>query len=130
MPILRYSLNLLAAQNIIGESYEKRNYSRAIREIMALADHANQYIDQQKPWQLAKEERLQEVQAVCTQGLNLFKMLATYLQPVLPETAKKVTQFLQIEALRWEDLDKPLLDHVIAPFQPLMQRVKPEEISL
>ena len=120
----------VAAANLIGESYETRNYSRAIREIMALADRANQYIDQQKPWQLAKENQDQAVQAVCTQGINLFKVLATYLQPVLPETARKIAEFLQIDALRWDMLAKPLLNHAIAPFQPLMQRVKLEDISL
>lgn len=115
---------------VIGESYENRNYSRVIREIMALADRANQYIDQQKPWQLAKQGQADEVQAVCTQGINLFKVLATYLQPVLPETAEKIAQFLNIPALSWQELKQPLLDHAIAPFQPLMQRVKLEEIAL
>ncbi len=114
----------------IGESYEFRQYHRAIREIMALADRANQYIDQQKPWALAKEGRLEEVQAVCTQGLNLFKTIATYLQPVLPETAKKIAEFLKIDDLNWDQLSKPLLDHQIAEFQPLMQRIKLEDIQL
>jgi methionyl-tRNA synthetase len=118
------------SRDIIGESYENRQYSRAIREIMNLADRANQYIDQQKPWQLAKEGKDREVQAVCTQGLNLFKVLATYLQPVLPATSEKVAEFLQIEALRWEEIGEPLLNHLIAPFQPLMQRVKLEDIVL
>lgn len=120
----------ISARGIIGESYEKRNYSRAIREIMALADRANQYIDQQKPWQLAKESRDSEVQAVCTQGINLFKVLATYLLPVLPETAEKVREFLQIDQLSWDTLSEPLLNHVIAPFQPLIHRVKLEDIAL
>ena len=66
---------------------------------MALADRANQYIDQQKPWQLAKEGKSKlAVQAVCTQGINLFKVLATYLQPVLPKPRKKLAEFLQIDA--------------------------------
>ena len=97
---------------------------------MALADRANQYIDQQKPWQLAKEGKDVKVQAVCTQGINLFKVLAVYLQPILPETAKKIAAFLQIDALSWEKLAEPLLNHIIAPFQPLIQRVKPEDIQL
>jgi methionyl-tRNA synthetase len=118
------------AASVIGDSYEQRNYSRAIREIMALADRANQYIDQQKPWQLAKEGKDVMVQAVCTQGINLFKVLAVYLQPVLPETGKKIAAFLQIDALSWEKLAEPLLNHIIAPFQPLIQRVKPEDIQL
>ncbi len=119
-----------AAAKLISDSYEHRNYSRAIREIMALADRANQYIDQQKPWQLAKEGKDLMVQAVCTQGINLFKVLAIYLQPVLPETGKKITAFLQIDALSWEKLAEPLLNHTIAPFQPLIQRVKLEDIQL
>ncbi|MBS0350547.1 MAG: methionine--tRNA ligase [Proteobacteria bacterium] len=114
----------------IGNGYEHRQYHRAIRDIMALADRANQYIDHQKPWQLAKEEKFEQVQAICTQGLNLFKVLATYLQPVLPETAIKVAQFFQIDGLYWSDLPTPLLNHVIAPFQPLMQRIKVEDIPL
>lgn len=120
----------IAARTLIGDSYETRNYSRAIREIMALADRANQYIDQQKPWQLAKEGKDEAVQAVCTQGINLFKVLTTYLQPVLPETAKKVIEFLRVDSLSWEGITQPLLNHDIAPFQPLMQRVKLEEITL
>lgn len=122
--------SFLVAREIIAESYENRNYSRTVREIMALADRANQYIDQEKPWQLAKESKLSRVQAIATQGINLFKVLATYLHPILPRTSEKVAEFLQIEALRWNDLQHPLLDHVIAPFQPLMQRIKPEDLSL
>lgn len=119
-----------ATASIIAENYENRHYSRVIREVMALADRANQYIDQQKPWQLAKQGQDAEVQAVCTQGINLFKVLATYLSPVLPETAHKIALFLNIPALSWDLLDQPLLDHQIATFQPLMQRVKLEDISL
>ncbi len=118
------------ARMLIAESYENRNSSRAVREIMALADRANQYIDQQKPWQLAKENKSLEVQAVCTLGLNLFKILATYLQPILPTTAARICEFLNIETLSWSDLDIPLLNHAIRPFQPLMQRIRPEDITL
>lgn len=118
------------AATAIGESYESRQYHRAIREIMTLADRANQYIDQQKPWALAKEGRHEEVQAVCTQGLNLFKTIATYLQPVLPQTSKKIAEFLKITELSWDHLSTPLLNHQIAEFQPLMQRIKLEDIQL
>ena len=96
---------------------------------MELADRSNQYIDQQKPWALAKENRHAEVQAICTQGLNLFKIIATYLQPVLPETSKRIAEFLQIDALDWDQLSMPLLNHSIAEFKPLMQRIKLEDIS-
>ena len=118
------------AQENIADAYENRQYNRAIRDIMALADLANQYIDQQKPWQLAKSDHPEKALLVCTQGLNLFKILATYLQPVLPDTAEKVAQFFKIEALTLENLDKPLLNHDIAPFEPLIQRVKLEDIDL
>ncbi len=116
-------------QNSIADGYETHHYSRSIREIMALTDLANQYIDQQKPWQLAKEDKDAEVLAVCTQGLNLFKVLATFLAPVLPETSKKIANFLQIDQLSWDNLAQPLLSHNIAPFQPLMERVKLEDIN-
>lgn len=136
-PVLAASLpdpdlfnEFVAAQNLIADSYESRNYSRAVREIMALADRANQYIDQQKPWQLAKENKWSEAQAVCTQGLNLFKIIATYLQPILPATAVKICEFLQVNALKWTELNVPLVNHTISVFQPLMQRVKPEDIHL
>lgn len=120
----------VAARTLIGESYENRHYSRLVREVMALADRANQYIDQQKPWQLAKEGKGQAVKEVCTQGINLFKVLATYLQPILPETAKKIMQFLQIKSLSWDSLPEPLLSHRIAPFKPLIERIKLEDITL
>ncbi len=111
----------------ITENYESLNYNKAVRIIMELADQANQYIDQQKPWALAKQNgKEKEVQAVCTQGLNLFKILTTYLKPILPDTAKKAEWFLNIEPLSWHDIEKPLLAHNINPFQPLMQRIAPD----
>jgi len=109
----------------IATLYEHREYSQAMREIMALADQANQYIDAKKPWVLAKtEETLPTVQAVCTLGLNLFKILMVYLKPVLPKTAKAVEAFLNISPLTWEDSQKPLLNHCIHPFKPLLQRIE------
>ena len=96
---------------------------------MALADRANQYIDQQKPWVLAKQEGAeQQVQAVCTQGLNLFRVLATYLQPVLPQTAQAIDTFLN-HSLQWEALSEPLLNHKINRFKPLLQRVTAEDLQ-
>jgi len=97
---------------------------------MALADRANQYIDHHKPWALAKEEGTeQEVQRICTQGLNLFRQLTVYLKPVLPNTAKAVETFLNIEPLNWQDSQTSLLNHTINPFKPLMQRVTETDIE-
>jgi methionyl-tRNA synthetase len=114
----------------IAELYETREYHLAMREIMALADLANQYIDHMKPWALAKlPEELPKVQTVCTIGLNLFKVLMIYLKPVLPKTAEAVEAFLNIAPLTWEDHNALLLDHRINPFQPLLQRVDPVAIE-
>lgn len=116
--------------NTIAEKFEALEFSQAIRQIMALADRANQYIDEKKPWALAKDPtKMQEVQAVCSTGINLFRVLAIYLKPVLPQTAKHIEDFLNIPVLRWGDRLKPLLDHQIKPFQPLIQRVDKKEID-
>ena len=114
----------------ISQCYIERKYSEAMREIMALADSANQYIDTQKPWQLAKNpELLPEVQKVTTMGLNLFRLLILYLKPVLPKMAQDTEEFLQIPPLTWQDLEKPLLQHRIAEFKPLMQRIDAEQVE-
>ncbi|HSJ47542.1 MAG TPA: methionine--tRNA ligase [Gammaproteobacteria bacterium] len=114
----------------IADLYEKREFGHAMREIMALADRANQYIDEQKPWVLAKQEDQEaRVQAICTQGLNLFRVLMIYLKPVLPAMAEQVEAFLQIEPLTWDSVSTPLLGHTIAPFKPLMTRIDPAAIE-
>jgi methionyl-tRNA synthetase len=101
-----------------------------VREIMALADRANQYIDEQAPWVAAKQPgREAELQGICTQGLNLFRLLIGWLKPILPGTAAASETFLQVPPLIWADLDRPLLDHVIARFKPLMTRVEPTQIA-
>ncbi|MEO0421674.1 MAG: methionine--tRNA ligase [Pseudomonadota bacterium] len=108
----------------IAEAYEQREFGRAMREIMAFADRANQYVDHHKPWVLAKEpDRLDEVQAICTQGLNLFRVLLVWLKPVLPAVAEKAEAFLQVDPLSWDDAGTPLLGTQIAPFKALMTRV-------
>ncbi len=120
----------VAASESIASAYDKREYSRAVREIMALADRANQYIDEQAPWVVAKQEgRDTDLQAICTQGLNLFRLLMGWLSPILPATAEAAEQFLRIPPLTWEALAEPLLDHEIAKFQPLMTRVDPKQIE-
>jgi methionyl-tRNA synthetase len=115
----------------IGTLYEGLDYNQATREIMALANIANQYIDEMKPWSLAKQtETLPQVQAICTQGLNLFRLLIIYLKPILPEMAHKSETFLNCPNLVWADLEKPLLNHRINEFIPLMQRVIMDNINL
>tara|TARA_R100001039_G_C1854684_1_gene117014 strand:- start:7012 stop:9072 length:2061 start_codon:yes stop_codon:yes gene_type:complete len=115
---------------LIAERYEKREFGQAMREIMALADRANQYIDEMKPWALAKEEgKEQEVQAIYSMGINLFRVLIAYLKPVLPKTAEQAEAFLNIEPLNWTDIASPLLGHTINKFTPLMTRIEKEKIN-
>ena len=119
-----------AAAGDIAAAYEGRDFNRAVREIMALADRANQYIDEKKPWVLAREAgREAEVQAVCTMGLNLFRALMIYLKPVLPAMAEAVESFLDIPPLTWDHLRTPVTDHVINPFKPLMTRIDPARVE-
>jgi len=114
----------------IAKRYDNREFAQAMREIMALADKANQYIDERKPWVLAKEDGKEaEVQAVCSMGINLFRVLIAYLKPVLPRTAEQAEAFLKIDALKWTDIEKPLLSHNIEPFKPLMTRVEQDKID-
>jgi methionyl-tRNA synthetase len=113
-----------AAGPELAEHFEQRRYGQAMRQVMALADRANQYIDREKPWQMAREPgREAEVQAVCTQGLNAFRSLVTWLKPVLPRLAAAAEAFLRCPPLSWDDAGTPLLDHEIGPFRPLMQRI-------
>ncbi len=122
--------DFVAAGESIADHYEKREFSRAVREIMALADRANQYIDEQKPWVLAKEDGKEaELQAICSDGLNLFRLLTGYLRPILPGTAEMAEAFLQIEPLTWKQLATPLTGHRIGKFKPLMTRVDPKQIE-
>ncbi|MEE8119191.1 MAG: methionine--tRNA ligase [Gammaproteobacteria bacterium] len=119
-----------SASNTIAQAYENREFSRAMREIMALADRANQYIDERKPWVLAKEDGKEEdIQAICTMGLNLFRCLALYLQPVLPRLAERAAEFLAVEPFKWNDLESPLLNSKITKFKPLMTRIEPDKVN-
>jgi len=118
-----------AGQRII-DLYEAREFSQAMREIMALADKANQFIDEQKPWVLAKEEgQEQAVLDICSTGLNLFKVLIAYLKPVLPAMATNVESFFNINPLSWSNYQDPLLGQKINKFKPLMTRVEQEKID-
>jgi methionyl-tRNA synthetase len=108
----------------IATAYEDREYSKAIRLITSLADTANQYVDQQKPWVLIKDpQNATSVHAICTLGLNCFRLIILYLKPVLPQLARDVETLLKIPPLTWADVSTPLLDHDIATFTPLLQRI-------
>ena len=120
----------VAAGPEIAAHYEARNFGHAMRSIMKLADKANQYIDEKKPWQLAKEEgKAQEVHEVTSLAINLFRVLMTYLKPVLPEMAKSSEEFLNIESLNWDDIKSPLTSHQINKFKPLMTRIEDEQLE-
>ncbi|PKH56947.1 methionine--tRNA ligase [Shewanella sp. Choline-02u-19] len=119
----------LSKQDIIADLYETREFGKAMREIMALADVANAYVADAAPWQLIKDDAKQEeAHQVCSNALNLFRILVTYLKPVLPKLAADVEAFLQIE-LTWNNLDVDLADHEIAKFKALMQRIEIKSIE-
>jgi len=114
----------------IAKHYEERNFSYAMRLIMKLADKANQYIDEKKPWQLTKiEGNEKEVHEITSLAINLFKVLMTYLKPVLPEMAKRSEEFLNVDSLNWSDIESPLTNHKINEFKALMTRIEDEQID-
>lgn len=114
----------------IAEKWNNLEYNQAIRQIMALADRANQYIDEKKPWALMKDPaKHEEVRSICSMGMNLFRQLMIYLKPVLPHIAKQVELFLNIAPLMWQDKDTPLVKHTIQDYQPLIQRIDPKQIE-
>lgn len=117
------------ARTAIAEAYESREFSRAIREIMALADKANRYVDDKAPWVIAKQEGADaELQAVCSVGINLFRVLMAYLKPVMPQLAERAEAFLG-ETLTWDGIAAPLVDHTVAPFKALFSRIEPAKIE-
>ena len=121
---------LQAAKGEITALYEAREYSKAMRLIMTLADKANQYIADKAPWVIAKTDKQSpEVQAICSTGINLFRLIISYLKPVLPVMAEKVEEFLAIDPLQWDSVDSILLDHKIGDFVPLITRVDPDKVS-
>ncbi|WP_282296399.1 methionine--tRNA ligase [Stenotrophomonas sp. PS02289] len=120
----------VAALAPIREAYERNDPAAALRLTMALADEANRYIDDQKPWVIAKQEGAEaQLQAVCTQGLNLFRVLVTALKPVLPATAAQAEAFLASPVQSWTDIVRPLTAHTIAVFVPLFTRIDPKLID-
>ncbi|WP_416041761.1 methionine--tRNA ligase [Edwardsiella ictaluri] len=113
----------------IAKAYEARESGKAIREIMALADLANRYVDEQAPWVVAKQEgRDADLQAICSMGLNLFRVLMTYLKPVLPALSARTEAFLNAE-LRWDAIAEPLLGHRVNPFKALFNRIEMSKVD-
>lgn len=115
----------------IGKAYEAREFGRALREVMALADAANQFVDQQKPWELSKDAaNEQRLQHVCSVAINLFRLLTIYLKPVLPALTAQAEAFLRIAPLTWAD-SKTLLEsgHTIEPYKHLMTRVEEGQLD-
>jgi methionyl-tRNA synthetase len=120
----------LAAAPSIAEAYEARDFARAMREIMALADRANAWIADKAPWSLAKQEgKQEEVQAICALGVNLFRQLVIFLKPVLPNLAADAEQFLNVAPLTWKDHLTLLSNHQLNPFQALMTRIDPAKVE-
>ncbi|MBC3495187.1 methionine--tRNA ligase [Pseudomonas sp. SWRI100] len=120
----------LAAAPSIAEAYESRDFARAMREIMALADRANAWIADKAPWSLAKQEGKQdEVQAICAQGINLFRQLVIFLKPVLPVLAADAEAFLNVAPLTWNDHQSRLENHSLNAFKALMSRIEPAKVE-
>ena len=129
LPKVELYNDIVAAGEQIANYYENREYNKAVREIMAQADKANVYIDENKPWLLIKEQgRENEVQKICTQGLNMFRLLMTYLKPILPVTAEKSEAFLNTE-FTWASIQQPLLSHGINKFTPLLTRIEKDQLN-
>jgi methionyl-tRNA synthetase len=117
------------AESVIAEAYEKRQFNRAIREIMALADKANQFIDANAPWVTIKDETKQQfTHDVCSLGINLFRILVSYLKPVVPTLAAQSEQFLN-DSLTWQSGQSLLTDHAINKFKALLQRVDMDKVN-
>jgi methionyl-tRNA synthetase len=118
------------AQTQLAQWYESGDTSKAVREISALADSANQYIAHHEPWNLVKQaDQLPRVQLVCSQGINLFRSLIVYLKPILPKMAEGAEAFLGVEPLVWGDVEDPLLTHRINPYSPLFTRIQRKTID-
>ena len=114
----------------IAALFESGDTAKAMREVTALADAANQYIAKHEPWNMAKDpEQRDAVQLVCSQGINMFRCLAIFLKPVLPEMAEKAEAFLSVAPLTWADAEAPLLGHTISKFKPMLQRIETAQIE-
>jgi methionyl-tRNA synthetase len=130
LPDEEFYNSLISVADHVIDAYLGRDYARAIRTIMECADQVNQYIDNAKPWVMVKDPAtLEQAHGVCSMGLNAFRVIITYLKPVLPQMAQNSEKFLQCDALTFDAINKPLLDHVIAQFVPLMTRVEQTHID-
>ncbi|HFC6386415.1 TPA: methionine--tRNA ligase [Neisseria meningitidis] len=121
---------LTAQSEAIAECYESREYARALRDIMALADIVNEYVDANKPWELAKQEGQDErLHEVCSELINAFTILTAYLAPVLPQTAANAARFLNLDAITWANTRVTLGEHAINKYEHLMQRVEQKQVD-
>ncbi|WP_118796760.1 methionine--tRNA ligase [Neisseria lactamica] len=121
---------LAAESDTIAEQYENREYARALRDIMALADIVNEYVDANKPWELAKQEGQDErLHEVCSELINAFTILTAYLAPVLPQTAANAARFLNLDAITWANTRVTLGEHAINKYEHLMQRVEQKQVD-
>ena len=121
---------LTAQSEAIAECYESREYAKALRDIMALADAVNEYVDANKPWELAKQEGQDErLHEVCSELINAFTMLTAYLAPVLPQTAANAARFLNLDAITWANTRETLGEHAINKYEHLMQRVEQKQVD-
>ncbi|HFC3368294.1 TPA: methionine--tRNA ligase [Neisseria gonorrhoeae] len=121
---------LAAESDTIAEQYENREYARALRDIMALADIVNEYVDANKPWELAKQEGQDErLHEVCSELINAFTMLTAYLAPVLPQTVANAARFLNLDAITWKNTRETLGEHAINKYEHLMQRVEQKQVD-
>lgn len=119
-----------ATHNDITQAFEQREFATAVRMIMGLADKANQFIDFHKPWSLAKEDGQEaKVHQICSQGINMFKVLVSYLKPIIPSLAEKAQEFLNVEMNNWNDAPVFLKDHKINKFKPLATRIEKEKVD-
>lgn len=121
---------LTAQSEAIAECYESREYAKALRDIMALADIVNEYVDANKPWELAKQEGQDErLHEVCSELINAFTMLTAYLAPVLPKVAENAAKFLNLEAITWANTRETLGEQAINKYEHLMQRVEQKQVD-
>ena len=122
--------NIIENKNEIIKNYEDRKYSANIRLITSLADEVNKYLDEEKPWvQIKDNNNRGHVQKVCTDGLNMFKVLAGYLKPIIPDCVDKIEKILQCESISWENIDNQLISKKIDKFEPIINRIDSESIE-
>ena len=118
------------AKDEIQNLYEAGETNKAVRKIMALASSCNQYIAEKQPWQLIKDpNRVDEVQEICSLGINLFRILTIYLKPIVPSLAERAESFLNTQSLNWADIETQLIDHEIRPYNSLLTRIDPRALA-